>query len=96
MFDIEYVDPSPRGVNADLLEKALPEDGLRVRQRQRERRRARALGPGRARGAAVDEYLAQSAASHELSRWRVEEDRQIAATTTPTSGRSAAFSAPPS
>ena len=81
MFDIEYVDPSPRGVNADLLEKALPET-LALEFTNASENAAelvRSVRSGRIRGAAVDEYLAQLAASNELSRRRVEEKiRQIA------------------
>ena len=81
VFDIEYVDKSPRGVDADLLEKTLPQT-LAAEFTQASENAAdlvRSVRAGRVRGAAVDEYLAQLAASNDLSRRRVEDKiRQIA------------------
>ena len=100
MFDIEYVDPSPRGVNADLLEKALPETlASRVHQRQRERRRARALGPvgtrarrGRRRVPGPARRLQRALPAEGRGEDPPDRPRQRRAT----SARRPAFSAPPS
>jgi adenylate cyclase len=81
VFDIEYVDPSPRGVNADVLEHALP-DALATeftRASENASELVRAVRAGQIRGAAVDEYLAQLAAANDMGRRRLEERiRQIA------------------
>ena len=79
MFDIEYVDPSPRGVNADLLEKALPETlasefanaSENAAELVRSVRSARVRAPRRA-------YLARSPLPRAVRRRVEEKIRQIA------------------
>ncbi len=78
VFDIEYVDRSPRGVNADTLEQALPEalSTEFARASENAAELVRAVRAGRIRGGAVDEYLAQLAASNDMARRRIEETIQ--------------------
>ncbi len=81
VFDIEYVDKSPRGVNIDTLQKDLP-DTIKTeftRASENASDLVAAVRAGRIRGAAIDEYLAQLAAANDLSRRRVvEKVQQIA------------------
>ena len=94
VFDIEYVDRSPRGVNIEVLEQALPEALTAEFTRASENAAdlVQSVRAGRIRGAAVDEYLAQLAAANDMSRRRVEEKvQEIARDNDTYLGRAARF-----